>query len=40
MPTILRAADRTEKKGNISYIGVYLMAISSNKYYIYTINPF
>ena len=38
MPIISGAADRIKKRGNIPYIKVHLMAVSSSRYYIYAIN--
>jgi hypothetical protein len=39
MPAILGAVDRIGRRGNIPYIGVYLIAASSSRYYIYATNP-
>ena len=36
---ILEAADKMGKRGNILYMGVYFIAISSSKHYVYAINP-
>ena len=35
MPIILKITVRIGKRGNISYIGVYFIAISIGGYYIY-----
>ena len=40
MPTILKTIAGIGRRSNIPYIGVYFVAISNNKYYIYTANPF
>ena len=36
--TILEATDRTGRRGNAPYMGVYFIAISSSRYYVYAIN--
>ena len=39
MPLILGAVTRIERRSNIPYIGVYLIAASDSRYYIYADNP-
>jgi hypothetical protein len=39
MPIILGPTVRIERGGNAPYIGVYLIATSDSRYYIYTDNP-
>ena len=39
MSIILGAIGRIGRGGNIPYIGVYFIIISSSRYYIYAINP-
>jgi len=36
---ILRVIIKIRKRNNVLYIGVYLIAISNSKYYIYAANP-
>ena len=38
MPLMLGTAAKIERRSNIPYIGVHLMAASDSKYYIYTNN--
>ena len=40
MPIILEVIGKIERRGNIPYIEVHLIAVSSNRYYIYAINLF
>jgi len=39
MPIILGVIIRVKRRSNIPYIGVYLIAISSSGYYVYTAKP-
>ena len=39
MPLMLGAAARIERRSNAPYIGVYLIAISNSRYYVYTNDP-
>ena len=39
MPLMLETVTKIERRSNIPYMGVHLIAVSSSKYYIYAINP-
>ena len=39
MPIILRVIVRIGRRSNIPNIGVYLVAISNGKYYVYVAKP-
>ena len=39
IPLMPGTAARTERKSNTPYIGVYLIAVSDSRHYIYTNNP-
>jgi len=39
MPIMLGVIIKIGRKSNTLYVGVYFIAISNNKYYIYAANP-
>ena len=39
MPIMLKITARIERRSDIPYIGVYLIAISNSRHYIYAAKP-